>query len=259
MSDVTIIGCGPAGLLAAHAVVRAGHHPTIYSREPNPSPNARGVFLHRAIPEVTFEDEADTISLIAVGSPRTYAEKVYGSEDHPTSWDKYANRGVRGWPLEPTYARLWGLYRHLVVQREINAEDAEGLELERRLTINTAPAYVLCRNRPPLQGRSSSWGFHQFPSRTVYVRPEAPSGLPDNTMMYNGRPEDPWYRASNLFGSGFTEYGRPQPQCGEGIKVQATDCDCNPLIHRAGRWGTWKPGVLLHHAFETAEELCRAL
>jgi hypothetical protein len=256
MTEVAIVGCGPAGLLAAHAVAIAGHAPVLYSKKAEMSPNARGVFLHRPVPGITSGVERQTISLVAVGSRYTYAEKVYGREDAPTSWDKYANRAVSGWPIASAYLRLWDLYSPLVREAEIGPEEAVALDWSYPLVINTAPAYALCKVRP---WHRDVDGVHLFPSRRIWVRHEAPVGLPNNTMMYNGRSQDPWCRASRLFGVGATEYGSPQPNAHEGIKVGPTTCDCNPRIHRAGRWGTWKPGVLLHHAYETAKELCDAL
>lgn len=83
-----------------------------------------------------------------------------------------------------------------------------------------------------------------------------------NSMVYNGDPRVAWYRSSDLFGVKSTEFASAPPllagqKLREGMKVLPTDCDCFPNIVRAGRWGRWKPGVLLHHAFETAQRAVR--
>lgn len=243
MTDVAIIGCGPAGLLAAHAVEQAGGHPVIYSKQASPSPTARGVFLHRAIPELTREQHDAMISIVGLGSSRGYANKVYGDPDAPTSFNTYTNRYVEGWALAPVYQALWDRYGERVVEVEISATGARQLVELYDIVINTAPASALCQ----LPGR------HAFPRRRIWVRPGCPAGMTEQTVLYNGDPAFPWYRSHRLFGVEATEYSWWQATAREGMKVMPTTCDCQPKIVRAGRWGRWEPGVLLHHAYEEAQ------
>lgn len=240
MSDVIVIGCGPAGLLAAHEVVLSGKVPTILSREVQPSPHAKAVFLHEPVAGISDKEPDARVVLRKVGAGHGYAAKVYGDPEAPTSWERFLEGHIDAWALKPIYGRLWELLHPFVRECEVNAEVAKDLAESFPLVINTAPAPALCRGR------------HKFPGKAIWVR----DGLPisvlelDNAMIYNGQPGVGWYRCSDLFGTKSTEFAHPVRGAREGIKVLPTNCDCNPKIVRAGRWGQWQPGVLLHHTVE---------
>jgi hypothetical protein len=246
--EVAIIGCGPAGLLAAHAAELQGFEPVIYSKEVRKSPHANATYLHAAIPELTSESPDANIRFAKVGDGSGYAAKVYGEADRPTSWEKFDEGCHPAWALAPVYGDLWSLYRGSV--KRAVADDALAVELVRNygLVINTAPANCLCHDMT-----------HEFRSRDIWVKDGAPKGVPENTMVYNGSPRWPWYRSSDIFGTRSTEYPceaeNHDPDLKRGIKVMGTNCDCHPAILRAGRWGTWEPGVLIHHAFESVSKL----
>lgn len=240
MRSIAIIGCGPAGLLAAHAAVLGDLDPHMYSAEVKPSPNAKAVFLHRPIPDISSRTPDGLISFEKRGTAEGYAQKVYGSRDAPTSWGKFRAGAVPAWALAPAYEALWHLYRGTV--RELVADPASvaGLVEDYPLVINTAPAYYLCHAN------------HNFPTRDIWIRDGAQVGVRSNSMVYSGSPLDGWYRSADLFGVESTEFGHPVRNARHGIKVLESDCDCFPEVVRAGRWGTWRPGVLIHHAFEVA-------
>jgi threonine dehydrogenase-like Zn-dependent dehydrogenase len=243
--EVAIIGCGPAGLLAAHAAVLADYSPVIYSKEANPSPIHPAVYLHQAIPDVS--GEADVMTIAKWGSARGYAERVYGDPDRPVSFAFLATGGHDAWPLAPIYKHLWRLYSGAVREAEIGPEEAVALDWSYRTVINTAPASALCH------------AGHEFPSRPIWIEDGAPAYVRQNTMLYNGfsgfSPD--WYRASDCFGVRSTEYAHRRANAREGVKVAGagTDCDCHSTIIRVGRWAEWTPGVLLHHAFSKASRL----
>lgn len=245
-TEVAVIGCGPAGLLCAHAASLLGMNPVIYSKEVKPSPIPGSVFLHRSIPEITTEQPDDMVDMIKVGTAEVYSRKLYGRPDVRTSWTKFSPGQIPAWALKPAYETLWELYSDRISEVEINSTRAGRLADTHDVTINTAPAWALCE------------GGHDFPSRPMwYVDGEIPSdwawGRNSNAMIYNGLSHNKWSRASALFGVQATEYPeRPVGFAREGLKVLNTNCDCHPNIIRAGRWGTWKPGILLHHAFEAA-------
>jgi hypothetical protein len=178
-----------------------------------------------------------------VGPDWGYAQKVYRSPFAPTSWSRFVEGEAPAWALSSAYSTLWHLYHGSIRELEVNFEEAAKLAGEFEIVINTAPLDLLCD------------GTHDFGKRQIWVEHEAPSIVPPNSMLYNGSPSYSWYRASDIFGVRSTEYGwREGLGRGytPGLKVTGTDCDCHPRVHRAGRWGTWTPGILVHHAFETA-------
>lgn len=241
MREVAIIGCGPAGLLAAHAVTLAGLEPVVFSKDAEPSPRAAATFLHRAIPELTRDFPDDYIRFIKRGDAHGYAQKVYGDPEAPTSWAKFGEQAQPAWQLSPVYADLWDRYGGEVRECEITARRAVALAEDFPAVINTAPAPAIC------------FGDCDFPSRQIWIREGAEIGTPRNSMVYSGSPLDAWYRSSDLFGVESAEYGHFVRDARRGMKVLPTNCRCHPTIIRAGRWGTWRPGVLLHQAYEVAE------
>lgn len=247
--EVAIIGCGPAGLLAAHAAVLADYQPVIFSKSAEPSPTARATFLHRAIPDITAAQPDGVIKLKKVGTESGYARKVYGDPFRRTSWSRFVSNAYQpAWALAPAYETLWRLYGGTVQEAEIDPEEAHELVEDYPLAINTAPAPALCGSG------------HEFESRALWVVEQAPDEVGSNTMVYNGYPPDHWSRASDIFGIRSTEYTKHSNKtvgAHKGMKVVSTDCDCHPKIHRAGRWGTWRQGVLVHQAFEYTFDLLR--
>lgn len=244
MAEVAIIGCGPAGMLAAHAVVRAGHTPVIFSKTVERSPHARAVFLHHAIPDLTADEPDGQILFHKVGNGHGYAQKVYGDPEAPTSWEKFDAGHIDAWALAPVYADLWCRYSGMVKQMEAGPDEITALLDAAPVVINTAPLPDLCNDDK-----------HVFPSRPIWIRDDLPHEVLSltNTMMYSGQPHHDWYRCSDLFGTTSTEFAGEQEGARKGIKVLPTSCDCHPAMFRAGRWGRWTPGVLLHHAYFQAE------
>lgn len=248
MSEIAIIGCGPAGMLAAHAVVRAGHQPVVYSDNPEPVPVTGGVYLHESIPGVSGKKPDGEIDFRKVGSEAGYAAKVYGNVGARTSWRRFGQGKRPAWALEPVYKALWGLYGHAVHQLAVDHDRAAGLAAEYPLVLSSAPAPHLCLHNGQMKP------VHKFPERHVYYIDHAPKVVQNNMMVYNGRMSDPWFRSSRVFGVAVTEFPEWVPNARLGRKVLSTNCTCHPQIVRIGRWGLWRPGVLLHHAFGRAED-----
>jgi hypothetical protein len=265
--NVAIIGSGPSGLLAAHAASLYGHIPSIFSKTKEPSPHAAATFLHRSIPDLTDGRPDSSIKISKLGSERVYAEKVYGDPERKTSWAKFRDGYHDAWALAPAYEDLWGMYSGAITELEITPTEAHGLQASYPLVFNTAPLPCLCESH-----------LHRFDYEELWIVPGAPDYVERNMMIYNGFPPDPermgwgtdaWTRSSDIFGTRSTEFRRPlggavvynHPETGtptvlarpNGQKVVETNCNCHPNIVRAGRWGTWKPGILIHQAFEEAQ------
>jgi hypothetical protein len=243
---VAVLGCGPAGLLAAHAVALAGHEPLIISARAVKSEIPGAVYLHKPIPDLTSNDPDAMIQFVKRGTREGYAYKVYGSRYADCSWDRFDEGEQPAWVLQSVYDDLWDRYGDQIAEQEIDHEAARMLAETFPLVVSTIPAFALCQSDE-----------HSFRSRTIWINKRAQPECADHgdpVIIYDGRIGSgcEHYRTSLIFGHGATEYGVSQPMfdCVRGTKPLGTDCDCLPEVLRVGRFGTWRPGVLAHQAFE---------
>jgi hypothetical protein len=242
---VAVLGCGPSGLLAAHAVVRAGHEPVVFSRKQK-SRIPGAVYLHEHIPGVSSKTPDGEIIFWRVGTRDGYAQKVYGNPAAPVSWDKFDTGRYPAWSMMRLYARLWAEYESVIVDVNLTEQRLTELEDNYALVISSIPAKAMCQSP-----------YHFFNGTEVWISDEAQELCPDNSIMYNGKPDTPWYRTSRIFGFGATEYAGPvgpDNAVVAGMKPLRTNCTCHPHITRVGRFGLWEKGVLVHHAFKQAEQ-----
>lgn len=245
---VAILGAGPAGLLAAHAVALAGRQPVIFSRADRfgtiqKSPIAGATYLHTAIPDLTSADPDGVIRFVKVGTREGYAFKLYGSRFAPCSWDKFSEGPHPAWALQPAYDDLWKRYHSCLIPADITADMVRDLVDTFPLVISTIPPQSYCENPA-----------HTFPSRAIWITSRAgplAGHYDDPVIVYDGRIGLPSYRSSRIFGTESSEWTVQVPESFEGKKPQPTSCDCFAgEVMRAGRWGCWQPGILVHHAFE---------
>jgi hypothetical protein len=248
---VAILGCGPAGLLVAHAVQRAGYEPIIFSRkEKSVIPGSQ--YLHAAIPDLTPVYPEGTVQYIRLGTAGGYALKVYGDEDRETGWDNYYQL-YKSWNVLRAYDRLWSRYENEIIDVELYPEFVRTISQMHDLTVSTVPAPVLCANKE-----------HEFKAVRFWIRtlPTPPHDQEHDVVVYNGLLSDPWYRWSILSGVCSIEYTRNPAHLGdsiEGKKVISNTCGCWPTIHRCGRWAEWRHGVLLNDAFDKATRILEEL
>ncbi|HEY7420289.1 MAG TPA: hypothetical protein VH593_34240, partial [Ktedonobacteraceae bacterium] len=85
MIRAVVLGCGPAGLLAAHACSLNGADVRIFSLK-RPSYISGAQYLHQAIPGLSGAPDGD-IMITKVGTREGYAKKVYGNANKATSWE----------------------------------------------------------------------------------------------------------------------------------------------------------------------------
>lgn len=267
--NVCVLGCGPAGLLAAHAATQCGHEVEIISKK-QPSVITGAQYLHERIEGIT-EREPEQLWYAKVGTAAGYAAKVYGKHDHPTSWHVFPDGPQDAWPLGAAYAQLRHMYWDKVMdiwelggdggvqQGEITAPDIMGLCDKYDQVLCTIPAQGLCHRHE-----------HQFEGQQVLIM-KAPVLPVQNLIIYNGRDGEPWYRTSNIFGYCSSEYSLAVPAVRNrveqltdglggwrGIKPVSTDCDCHQdwtNFHRLGRFGKWQKGVLVTDAYREAMDL----
>lgn len=285
MSDVAILGCGPAGLFATRAVEEAGHTPFIYSLRIK-SEMFGAMYLHRSIPGLTVPEDWFTIDVIKTGTREGYAYNVYGDKDHDCSWDHIKSGTNDAWDLKAVYDRAWDKWYPEILDKYVSTGLLIQLLKSFPLVISSIPAPHLCL------------GGHNFDAQPIWVvhgeGRHLIEGVNDDDMMYyNGVPWDgsfaaiyegyterrsppdkymighPWYRFSQINRYQAWEHSRdPGPAVGvewfktsHGQKPISTNCDCwvKDGLLRVGRFGTWKKGVLTHHAYEQALEAARAL
>jgi hypothetical protein len=245
VTEIAVLGCGPAGLLAAYAVEKAGHTPYIVSiKEKSVLPGS--LHLRESIDGLTNIYPDRTVTIVRMGSPKGYAQKVYGDRNRYTGWDNY-DRTYPSWNVQTAYDKLWDIYQGRIDNRTITPMVLQSLGLDYPLVISTIPQPHLCMED------------HVFDSVPYWIRdlPTPEEEIGRELIVYNGLPSDPWYRFSVLGDRTALEYSAQPADYGssavsKGVKAIGNNCDCWPSIIRAGRWAQWSHGVLLNHAYHKA-------
>lgn len=252
---IAILGSGPAGLFAAHAVAERWR-PRIFSFGPK-SRLYGAQYLHEPIPELSSGDPV-RISYFLRGTVAEYRTKVYGPHRKvQVSPETLAGDG-NGWDIRTTYDAAWDLYSKYIVPCIVNPEWIEEAVKEFDLVINTVPAVSICKN-----------GEHRFLSQRVWAIGDAPDlGVKcpvvetgENTVVCNGAKEPTWYRAANIFRYRTVEWPHATrnkylpPKAKLIRKPIGTDCDCwGEKVLRLGRFGAWSKNALSHTAFYRTKE-----
>lgn len=255
MSRAIVLGCGPAGLLAAHACELAGLDTTVISRKVR-SRLGGSQFLHHAIPDLTPDEPEGLLTVTGLGTASGYADKVYGDPDAVASWGEFVqDEPISIWDMVTMYDELWSRWEDRIVDTDVTVSLVD--EAQAALVVSTIPATVLCHDEE-----------HQFHSQAIKVLPEFMSGLyfghhQDNVIIYNGDPWFDWYRSSRIFGRGMTELSDATApihmldlsQWFDVNKPLSTDCDCfGDKVLKVGRFGKWHKGDLVTDAFDEVHE-----
>lgn len=259
--NVLVLGCGPSGLVAAHAAQQAGCNVGIYSRKQK-SRILGAQFLHQDIPG-TNSPQPHFVQWIhhPAGDgqyrPEDYLRKVYGPMWDGTVSEEMYNAGQQAWDLREVYESLWWRYHNLITDwsytraGELAELMAVAKERGPHLVINTLPRKALCQHPDEHAFLSTKiWAMGDDP----YNGRSCPINLPDFTIEYNGNTFPSWYRASRIFGYTTMEWPghMPKPPVAGVVAVTkpvATTCTCWPQVAHVGRYGQWRKGVLLHHVY----------
>jgi hypothetical protein len=262
VSRVLILGCGPAGLAAAAAVVSSGRQAVIVSKTDKPSELYGCQYLHAPIPG--YEDVPSVrVSYRLSGTPEEYRTKVYGSlwQGRVSPEDFIGEH--QAWDIRETYRRLWtdlidGGRAWLSVH-----EITEGIvslirDIKPDNIISSIPAWNLC------------YMGHNFNSHSIWANGSTVAGnLADNSIVCDGTSEHDWYRISNVFGYRTAEWcwrpldrepGNDMPGLQQRIasvlvqKPLSTECTCHSNILRVGRYGTWSKSYLVHQVYPQVME-----
>lgn len=257
---VAILGCGPAGLMAAHAAVRMNAEVKVFSRK-RKSQLFGAQYLHQPIPGVTDRDNNRVIEYRLRGSHDDYRRKVYGPTWDGTVSPEDLEEMHMAWDIRGTYNALWNLYNGLIENVDVDPAGVRFIKnglAQTDLLVNTIPLASLCHMG------------HDFKFTQVVAAGDAPElGInigrmfqcPPNTVICNGEDSPSWYRISNIFGRTTVEWPQeirpPVLSASPVIKPTSHNCDCWPDMLCVGRYGSWSKGVLSHTAYNKTIERIR--
>ena len=250
MKNILVLGCGPSGLIAAHAATLLGHAVIIASKK-RKSELYGAQYLHRPIVAMTDTDPVDVEYLMS-GTAAEYREKVYGKTSRVRVSPETLETNHQAWDIRRTYDNLWERYGPDV--QDINLGKGDDLEeilngLQPDRIYSTVPAPLLCHNDSHSFRGEEVWAIGDAPERGLLC----PVKIAPNTILCDGTRDVSWYRASNVFGYSTAEWpGEKKPpieNISKIVKPLSTDCDCHPFIARIGRYGKWTKGVLSHEAW----------
>lgn len=232
---VAVIGCGPAGLAAAHAAVGQGAEDVVVFAPKVKTPQLGPLLIQRPIPGINTSHPDGTIHQRVIGgSILDYRYKLYGDINIGINGD-ILRPEYHAWRHGETYDKLWDLHKHLIVNSYVTAHHLRRMHESWDLVVSTANTYKLCH-----EGGHS----HSFQYAIVYVTSVAEyPGQPDNTIVFNAGKEFSWVRSSRIFGQEVTEWTDP-PVGRDGWRLIqkpiSTDCTCFPHVLRTGRFGAWR-------------------
>lgn len=259
---VIVLGCGPAGLMAAHAVRHGYDLPLTILSVKRASPLYGAQYLHRPLPMLNLPDPV-LIHYTLNGSVHDYRNKVYGP-----MWDgkvspEDLNEPHYGWDIRFAYSQLVKRYWGFVQNVELKPSDLTAITTEtsrNSLIINTVPLNSLCYQGHPF-GFTTITAAGDAPELGIRI----PFRCPTNTVVCNGDDNPSWYRLSNVYGHTTVEWPQgvhkvPVATAASVRKPTQHSCDCWPDIFCVGRYGAWKKGVLSHDAyFDTMQKLREVL
>lgn len=260
---VAVLGCGPAGLLAAYGASRFGGADVDIFSKKRPSHLYGAQYLHDDIPGIPLPDPVE-VKYELRGTATTYAMKVYGEEMASRPGFKVSLEVLpethKAWDIRAAYSWLYEQLEHMIAPTHLDSRSAHEL-LESKvydLVISSVPRQVLCFNPEHRFTSQKVWALGDAPDRgqkvPVPIQPDV-----ENRVVCNGHPDSAWYRYSNIYGyrtMEWPEMRRKPPLSGiaELLKPIATNCDCYPELLHVGRYGKWEKGVLSHSAFLEAME-----
>ena len=257
---IAILGCGPSGLVAAHAAMQLKLKKTVcvFSRAER-SAIYGAQYLHQPIPGVfaAHDVEPEIIRYQMSGTPESYLRKVYGDAWDGTISDDLRDQAHVAWDLRSTYDELWMRYQELICEYEIPRNlGPSGVTAcinplldNFDIVINTIPRPVLCVSRIHKFISTEIWALGEHPAT------EFPIECTENVIAYNGDSNPSWYRSSRIHGYSTVEWPGhiARPPIPGVVKVKKPlrhNCDCwaGRIVH-LGRMGRWQNGTLVHHVY----------
>lgn len=230
---VAIIGCGPAGLAAAHAAAGLGWELRVFAPEAVKSPLLGPLLLQRPIPGMTKTHPDGYIAQRVIGgSIFDYRAKLYGDVNIAINGD-VLEPGYHAWKMDETYDLLWKEYASKITELEVTPESLALMSASGKyeLIVNTAPANRFCFKEN---------GCH-FETAKVAIVQEC-MHYEEDLILFNASTRERWVRSSRIFGHEVTEYRVDEAPEGAQVirKPIHTNCGCHPQVLRTGRFGAWR-------------------
>lgn len=230
---VTVLGCGPAGLAAAHAASGLLADVRIIAPK-RKTPQNGPIFLNTPLPGISTDHPQGFIKQFVVGgSIVDYGIKLYGDVNVAITRDGHLREGIHTWDIQEAYDKMWRMYSEYIEDREVRPDEVDGLVADCDLVVSTAPRNLLCE--APAQ--------HDFIYQPVAMVFHASyPDQPENTVIFNAYPDVPWIRSARMFGHATTEFlpdRAPEEEHRIIRKPLRTNCTCHPRVKRVGRFGTW--------------------
>lgn len=254
---VHILGCGPAGLVAAHAAVELGHDIRIFSKN-RKSTMYGAQYLHEPIPALYRWPQQQpapiNIRYTLTGSISQYRWKVYGPAYDGSVSPGSLESNHMAWDIRSAYNMLWETYHEAIE----NVDNINPLWLgahQLQPMISSIPLQAICLHNELCNFKSAYiWAAGDAPELGLHVSPGIV--LAEGEVRCNGLANPAWYRASRIFGRTTIEWPwatGPNAMAPAAVtKPISNNCQCWPDVLRVGRYGKWEKGVLVHHAFEEA-------
>ena|SRR6478752_1150057 len=272
--SVVILGCGPAGLLVAHAAELSGWDWRVYSRNMK-SPLYGAQYLHQPIPQLEC-GFPHMVKYTLRGTPEEYRRKVYGNDwDGTVSPEDYGD-SHSAWDIRAAYDELWWNYSDEIREFEVDTKywgegmsPAQGavydLGLERYdLVISTIPRKIWAQPGDVFESQKVwALGDTEMPRVDPIYRPEPFSVVCESSLRI------PYYRISNIFGYCTIEWPYdPMFKLNSRLTLRSPHSGASvvekPLRHNStaasdfihlGRYGAWQKGALSHDAFYEAMKI----
>lgn len=254
MKSVAVIGCGPSGLMAAHAGMMSGWNVAIYSRKVKSELHG-AQYLHQPIPGLPC-GTPKVVTYRLHGTPEDYRRKVYGDSWDGTVSPEDFEENHDAWDLRLAYEHLWESWEYDIRPIDIKWSADGGLPKHLSkydLVISTVPRTVW--DPEPSHFESTQiWAIGDGDPTNGYASQE------DNTIICEADRYVRWYRSAKIFGHSTLEwpqfwnhsYATVHPPAPGAVRVRKplryTGEDHTGFIH-LGRYGAWEKGVLTSDVF----------
>lgn len=282
-----ILGCGPTGLLAAHACYVEGIEFDIFSKK-RKSELFGSQYLHNPITDLAVHpEEGVPVKYVTVGSPEEYRRKTHGKW-----WDGHVapeefEPDHTAWDIRQAYDLLWNLYWRKIRDYTIPTQDhldQFGLKQsiagyvmwdlglnDYDLVISTVPRDIWA-----VEGEefiySEGWALGDAPERGIFVDDiitvPHDEAAQDNIIICDGTSSVPWTRYSKVYGYTSIEWPhhapKPHPHAARVRKpLHYSPASQNPNLTadwlHVGRYGQFEKGVVVTDAFDQVIKKIRSM
>lgn len=267
MTRVAVLGCGPAGLLAAHAAAQVFGRASVevFSDRPRKSTLYGCQYLHAEIPGLDC-GTPHPVAWEVWGDPADYQGKVYGDDvgQMTTSAQEYGWGKHTAWDIRRAYNQLWAEWGQRVHDMKVDNDVLQGVirMAQPDVVLSTIPRPALCAGNGVGHSFISSevWAIGDAPELGQY----SPFRPPSFTVVCNAEKAPRWYRAAHVFDYVTCEWPfnpkPPLPGVAAVCKPLRSNCNCHtrlgvPVVP-LGRYGAWQKGYLTHQAYGEALQVC---